>query len=67
MQKISITFMITAIILLNPSSAETVKKYVEVCTENQKNKMGPELCECVGNKAKGKFSKEEFDFFYTLL
>jgi len=45
--------------------ATSIDKYVKVCTDNQANKMGPELCECMGNKGK-ELSEEEFEFFYAI-
>lgn len=45
--------------------ATSVEEYVKVCTDNQANKMGTELCECMGNKG-NKLSAEEFEFFYAI-
>ena len=45
--------------------ATSIDKYVKVCTDNQANKMGSELCECMGNKGKD-LSEEEFEFFYAI-
>ncbi len=45
--------------------ATSLDKYVKVCTDNQANKMGPELCECMGSKGK-ELSEEEFEFFYAI-
>lgn len=57
---------IIIIILSIPSAyADTVDAYIDACIKNQKNNMGPELCECMASKAE-KLSPEEFDFLYGI-
>lgn len=58
-------FIVTALILSQSLYAESVEDYVKVCIDNQNNQMGPDLCECMGNKDKD-LSEEEFDFFYAI-
>jgi len=50
----------------NAVQATSVEDYVKVCVSNQKNQMGPGLCECVANKAKGRFNANEFGYFYAI-
>ncbi len=58
--------LIPATILFSQSLyAVSVEDYIAACVANQGNRMGPELCECVGHKGKT-LSDEEFDFFYAL-
>ncbi len=53
------------LILFQPVFSASINDYIEACTSNQKNNMGPELCECMANKGKD-LSEEEFDFFYAI-
>ena len=65
MKKIIFLYFLTAI-WLGTATAASVESYVAACMQNQKNAMGPELCECVGKKAKDMFSDDEFAFFYAM-
>ena len=58
-------FFTIAVLFSQCLHAASVEEYVKVCTDNQGNKMGPELCECMGNKSKD-LTEEEFDFFYAI-
>lgn len=48
-----------------PLYAASLEDYIRACTANQGNRMGPELCTCMGNKGMD-LSEEEFDFFYAI-
>ena len=57
----------TAILLSSMSSnapAATVSEYVTACVNNQANRMGPELCECVGQRARRKHGQDGLDYLY---
>lgn len=45
--------------------AATLEQYKKVCSDNQRNNMGAELCECVGKEALIRFNEDEFNFFYA--
>ena len=51
--------------IFQPLYAASPEDYINACTANQGNRMGPELCECMANKGK-ELSDEEFDFFYAI-
>lgn len=59
------TLLMLSILFSHNIYAEPVDDYVKVCIDNQANNMGPELCECMGIKAK-ELSTEEFDFFFGI-
>ncbi|MCU7829803.1 MAG: hypothetical protein KZQ85_12115 [Candidatus Thiodiazotropha sp. (ex Myrtea sp. 'scaly one' KF741663)] len=45
--------------------AATLEQYKKACSDNQRNNMGAELCECVGKEALIRFNEDEFNFFYA--
>ena len=46
------------------AGAATVSVYVKACINNQANRMGPELCECVGKRAKREHGQAGLDYMY---
>ena len=44
--------------------AATISEYVTACTNNQANRMGPELCECVGQRVKREHGQAGLDYLY---
>lgn len=44
--------------------AATVSEYVTACTSNQANRMGPELCECVGQRVRREHGQTGLDYLY---
>lgn len=51
--------------LFQPLYAASLENYIRACTANHGNRMGPELCACMGNKGMD-LSEEEFDIFYAI-
>ncbi len=51
--------------ILSPgATAATVSEYVKACVNNQANRMGPELCECVGMRARREHGQAGLDYLY---
>ena len=57
--------LLVILLLLSSTFAASVEDYVQACINNQANRMGPELCECMGNKG-AQLSENEFEFFYAI-